>query len=115
MAGSPAQSSGVWTIRPDGSGTSPAPVERQDTAGIIDSGTPEPISTVAECKRFGDRYRRDIWTGTDQIVLGPGGPAVIRESWGGGKDSRTTGESVFPDNRGTTVAGTDSDDAINPK
>ena len=40
IVGSLGRSLGVRTVQPDGSGTSPASVERRETAGVIDSGTP---------------------------------------------------------------------------
>ena len=77
MTGYPGRSAGVWTVMPDGFRISPVPVERRLTAGVIDSGTPAPRSPVAGYKRFGDRYWRDLWSGTDQSILGMGGPTVL--------------------------------------
>ena len=115
MAGSPGRSAGVWNVMMDGFWTSPAPVGHRDTVEVIDSGTLEMKSSVAGCKRFGNR---DSWTWIDRSVPDPGGPPGGRQMWGGcfhchvwrdGLDSWGTGESVFPDYGWPAVAVTAPD------
>ena len=73
MAGSPGRPTGLWTARPDGLRTSPAPVGRRDMAGAVDSSTLEAKSTIAGYKRFGNRHWCDSWTWIDQSVRDTGG------------------------------------------
>ena len=62
---SPGRSAGLWTARPDGLRTSPAPVGRWETVGAVESGTLESKSTIAGYKRFGNRHWWDSWTWID--------------------------------------------------